>query len=201
LTKGLFGIILRGKRKFGEIMQELKNLAQWGVNIDDIPAEGLWVEFEDLKELNADLKIVKPFSGYLKLQKMGIEVEIKGHLKGSLEMTCDRCLEPFEFSIDKDFEVLLIPKKTLDFEEERELTSDELEVSFYENSFISYSEILHEEIILSLPFRKLCQPDCKGICQICGTNLNQRVCKCSKIKKDSPFAILKELVNPADKNI
>lgn len=182
-------------------MQELKNLAQWGINIDDIPAEGLLVEFEALRELNEDLKIIQPFAGYLKLQKRGVEVEIKGHLKGSLEMICDRCLESFEFSINKDFEVLLIPRKTLDFEEEKELTSDELEVSFYENSFISYSEILHEEILLSLPFRKLCQPDCKGICQICGTNLNQKVCNCSKIKKDSPFAVLKEIFNPMEKNL
>ena len=188
-------LILR-KNLFGEIMKEIKNSGQqWGINIDDIPAEGLLVEFENLREINGDLKVKTPFSGYLRLQKRGLEVVVKGHLKGSLEMTCDRCLEDFEFPIDKDFAVLLLPKKTLAFEEERELTTDELEISFYENSFISYYEILHEEILLSLPFRNLCRPDCKGICQACGTNLNQRTCHCTKIKKDRPFAVLRELFN------
>ena len=70
-----------------------------------------------------------------------------------------------------------------------------MEVSFYENSWISFYELLKEEILLSLPYKKLCKPDCKGLCPICGTNLNETVCKCKVHRKESPFAILKDLLS------
>lgn len=182
-------------------MKNNENFSLWGVSLDDIPSEGLSISFENLSEFGRDLKVLKAFSGNLKLLKRGIEVSVQGHISGSLELTCDRCLESFEFKIDEDFKVLLLPKGSLNLHEEKELSSEELEVSFYENSFISFFNILQEEIFLALPYRMLCREDCKGLCPTCGTNLNEKICECSKIKKSSPFAALKNLFNPKDKNM
>jgi len=173
--------------------EKSKDLEAWGILIDEIPLEGLTVSFENLVAFGEDLKVVKPFSGELKLVKRAYEVNVSGHLKGTLELICDKCLEPFLYEIDKDFQVLLLPKSSLNVEGEKGLSEEELEISFYENSFISYYEIIKEEILLSLPYRSLCREDCKGICQVCGTNLNKETCMCSKVKKSSPFAVLKEL--------
>ena len=180
-------------------MEKLESLIQWGIALDEIPPEGISFSFENLSDFDNDLKVIKPFSGHLKIIKRGFEVEVSGHLEGSLEVICDRCLESFEYPIKEDFKVLLIPKASLNIQEEKELSADDLEVSFYENSFISYYEILKEELYLSLPYRILCKEDCKGLCPVCGTNLNKNSCQCAKIKKSSPFAVLKDFLKDKEK--
>ena len=185
-------------------MQNNEKFGLWGISLDEIPLEGLNITFEDLYEFGEtlkDLKVLKPFTGNLKLIKRGFEVTVEGHISGTVELTCDRCLENFEYSIEQDFKILLLPKSTLNLQEEKELTSEDLEVSFYENSFISFFDILQEEILLALPYRNLCNENCRGLCPHCGTNLNKKTCECSKIKKGSPFAVLKNLLNPKEKNI
>jgi len=177
-------------------MEDLKN---WGVSLEDIPPEGLKVDFEGIKNLGEDLKVKKGFSGYFKLKKLGIEVKLEGFLKGEVELTCDRCLTPFNFPVEHTFKVRIIPRASLNFEEEKELAEEDMEVSFYEDSWISFYDLLKEEIFLSLPYKKLCREDCKGLCPVCGTNLNEKDCNCDKKKKSSPFAVLKELFN--QKNI
>jgi len=174
--------------------EKLKNLKNWGIFLDDIPPEELMITFEDLSNLGEDIKIKTPFSGYFKLKKLGIEVKLKGLIKGVIILECDRCLTPFEYSIEDEFEIDLRPLNTLNLEGEKELKEEEMEVSFFEDSWISFLDLLREEIFLNIPYRKLCKKDCKGICPICGKNLNEGTCKCKVIKKESPFAILKELL-------
>lgn len=182
-------------------MKNQKDLNSWGILIDEIPPEGLVINFEHFEPLEGDLKILKPFAGQIKIKKLGYQVEVKGFLKGSLELVCDRCLEAYEFPIEETFEVLLLPRKSLNIEEEKELEQEEMEVSFYEESFISFYNILMEEIILALPFRNLCQVDCKGLCPNCGVNLNKEKCQCKIFKKTSPFAVLKGLLSKGENTV
>ena len=56
-----------------------------------------------------------------------------------------------------------------------------------------------EEIILNLSTRVLYKPECKGLCQVCGTNLNEKNCDCDKLQTsdnitpNNPFSVLKNL--------
>ncbi|MFN3920881.1 MAG: YceD family protein [Caldimicrobium sp.] len=171
-----------------------------GILLDEIPPEGIQLNFENFKEIE-DVKLFEPFSVSLHLRKRGYEVIVKGFIKGVITLVCDLCLEEFHYNIEKNFEVLLLPKHSLNFEGERELSSEDLEVSFYENSFINYHDIIHEEILLSLPFRSICREDCKGLCPHCGANLNKETCHCPKIKRTSPFLILKNLKISQEKRV
>lgn len=189
------------KKTKGDKMKNSENLSLWGISLEEIPSEGLNIAFEDLSDFGKDLRVLKPFSGNLKLIKRGFEVAVEGHIFGSVELSCDRCLENFEYNIDENFKVLLLPKTTINLQEEKELSSEDLEVSFYENSFISFFNILQEEIFLALPYRNLCKENCKGLCPHCGTNLNVETCKCSKTRGSSPFAVLKKLINTKEKNL
>lgn len=173
-------------------MSLMEEKVKWGVLVEDIPPEGLHFNFENLEEIQ-DVRVLEPFSGTLFVRKRGLEVLIQGHIKGTIELKCDLCLDSFPFKIDSNFEVLFLPKASLNFEGERELSAEDLEVSFYENSFIDFINLIHEEIILGLPFRNICREDCKGLCGVCGANLNREKCSCKPIKKTSPFAVLKGL--------
>ena len=49
------------------------------------------------------------------------------------------------------------------------------------------------ELALSMPKAPVCREDCKGLCPICGTDLNEDPCDGHGEESDSPFAVLKDL--------
>lgn len=53
-----------------------------------------------------------------------------------------------------------------------------------------------DELALAIPLAPLCRPDCKGLCPICGTDLNTDPCDGHGEESDSPFAVLKDLFDP-----
>lgn len=50
-----------------------------------------------------------------------------------------------------------------------------------------------DELALALPSAPLCRDECKGLCPICGTDLNSDPCGGHGDDSDSPFAALKDL--------
>jgi len=48
-----------------------------------------------------------------------------------------------------------------------------------------------EQVILSVPMKVVCRPDCRGLCPVCGANRNTGECQCPAAPADSPFASLK----------
>jgi uncharacterized protein len=50
-----------------------------------------------------------------------------------------------------------------------------------------------DELALAMPAVPLCRPDCRGLCPICGTDLNRDPCDGHGEESDSPFAVLKDL--------
>ena len=52
---------------------------------------------------------------------------------------------------------------------------------------------LEEALLVFMPFAPLCDKDCKGLCQSCGENLNERTCDCKHEKIDPRFEALKDL--------
>lgn len=69
----------------------------------------------------------------------------------------------------------------------------DLDITYLAHDYLELSDALSEQIHLQIPFQPLCKPDCQGVCATCGTDLNQGRCACSRIRKDNPFSILKDL--------
>jgi len=103
-----------------------------------------------------------------------------GQLAGVLSLNCSRCLEKFEHEIQ--------------VEVEEELFKNELE----NLERINLIGILQENILLNLPIKSLCSNDCKGLCTICGQNLNENKCDCEREMIDPRLAILKDFYKKAD---
>ena len=57
----------------------------------------------------------------------------------------------------------------------------------------SVEDVLREQVLLALPLKVTCRPDCKGLCPHCGKNLNQEQCSCSTEIEDPRWAALKEV--------
>lgn len=110
-------------------------------------------------------------------------VVMEANIKTKLLLSCSRCLDTFIYPIDIDIEER--------FTNNDQKSSDE--VIFVQGDSIDITEIVENTIISSLPIKRLCKENCKGLCQVCGINLNNSTCTCDSDDVDVRFADLKAL--------
>jgi len=120
------------------------------------------------------------------------EIRIRGHLATRLETSCDRCLGAVEIPLSCDFDLYYRPMQTIAKEEEIEIPADEMEIGFYSGDGIELADVATEQVILSVPMKVICGPECRGLCPVCRVNRNLTFCDCAPPQYDSPFASLKE---------
>ncbi|MDR3262940.1 MAG: DUF177 domain-containing protein [Clostridiales bacterium] len=65
---------------------------------------------------------------------------------------------------------------------------------FFDGKTLSLDGMLNEKFMLSFPEYVRCKKDCKGLCPICGCDLNINKCNCEEKDDESgsPFAALKD---------
>ena len=117
---------------------------------------------EEIRPEDLDLDIgVMHFPSVLRLKievwKSGHDLTVDAHVEGEREFTCSLCLEDFNNLFEKDF-TLHYDIKGLDS--------------------VTIDPEVRDEIILDHPIRILCRADCRGLCPLCGTNLNDGRCDC-----------------------
>ncbi len=86
-----------------------------------------------------------------------------------LSSNCARCLEPVEQKKHQEFFHTVVRK--LNQEED-----DDYIVC--EDGILDVDTLAQDDILLELPIRMLCSEDCKGLCPMCGCNLNEKDCGC-----------------------
>ena len=74
----------------------------------------------------------------------------------------------------------------------------ELREGFDESDFINgyhldVDKMLFQEILMCWPEKVLCREDCRGICNVCGQNLNQGSCDCEDTGLDPRMSVVREL--------
>jgi uncharacterized protein len=121
------------------------------------------------------------------------DIRLKGRLSTGLELQCARCLESVHQNIERDFELLYRPLGADAGRDELSVTDAEAEIGYYQGEGLLLEDILREQILLALPLKITCRPDCKGLCPQCGKNLNQEQCSCSRELEDPRWAALKEV--------
>jgi uncharacterized protein len=121
---------------------------------------------------------------------VGDEIHVLGQLSTRVESLCDRCATRFEFPVDCRFDLYYRHVSSIAREEEVEISGDELEIGFYQGEGVEVTDTIREQVLLALPMKMLCAPECRGLCAGCGTNLNWGACQCADRQLDSPFARL-----------
>jgi uncharacterized protein len=64
-----------------------------------------------------------------------------------------------------------------------------------ENGKIDLEPFIREEMILAIPIGPLCSEDCKGLCPICGEDLNESSCSHEELPVDPRLSVLKTLLS------
>ena len=124
---------------------------------------------------------------------VGLDIRLQGHLDTTVEVTCARCLDPIRVPLSLDFDLFYQPVQTIAREGEEEVTGADLEIGFYQGNGLMLEEALKEQILLALPMRSLCRPDCQGLCPQCGQNRNLHDCGHRVAAGDERWAPLADL--------
>jgi uncharacterized protein len=103
-------------------------------------------------------------SGLVRLTRtaQGLLVQVKMQAYHPAE--CVRCLTEFSQLLQIDFTDLYAFNQN---------SVTESGLILPENGKIDLAPIVRDEMLLAFPISPLCRPDCKGLCPICGENLNE----------------------------
>ncbi len=105
----------------------------------------------------------------------------------TMQLDCDRCLNAFEREFHYCFSHTLV----------RELSAENDDMDDYivvDGDQLDLDELVLSDILLSLPTKILCHEDCKGLCPVCGKDLNIGSCECKKKQVDPRLEKLGELL-------
>lgn len=119
------------------------------------------------------------------------KVRAVGHFDATLLLPCDRCLEDVKWEFPISF------NKVLDFSEDEEDDNEEnlTEMSFMEGSELDTDVLVYDELVMAMPMKVLCKPDCKGLCPVCGSNRNTTKCECDTKVPDPRMAAIRDIFN------
>ncbi len=123
------------------------------------------------------------------------DIRLRGRFAGKFQIPCARCIEQVEIPVAADFDLVFRPLGVDADAPERSITASETEIGYYQGDGLLLEDVLREQVLLSLPVRTLCKPDCKGLCPHCGANRNLQPCSCDQGSNDPRWEALTELRN------
>lgn len=136
-----------------------------------------------------DFPFVKTYASPLEAQGAVVNtagvLTLEGTLRARMICICDRC--GAEFGQDKT--VRLHAGITADA-----TADDDPEVFTLDGDWLDLDEVLETCFILDMETKHLCRPDCAGLCETCGANLNLGSCGCRK-QRDPRMAVLEQLLD------
>ncbi len=98
--------------------------------------------------------------------------------------TCDRCLEP------------CAEEQENAFSEEFRRVSDGMaaddDANVFDGDAMDITGMVRDTLLAAQPLSNICKPDCKGLCPVCGANLNHGDCGCERFVPDPRLAALQQ---------
>ena len=141
-------------------------------------------EFEQI-QISDDL-VLRNFEGIVSVGRTPQGLIVQGDFSAETTLECVRCLTDFDHELNWDFtELYAFNKKSV----------SESELLLPEDQQIDLQPLIREYALLEIPINPICKPDCKGLCSVCGENLNEVDCGHSDLTEESPFSGLKDLLD------
>ena len=160
------------------------------VNVSDIvktEGAGIDVQFCDdlpeLREFDTSVEFKPSFEFTGRIVNLGGLLKLSGQLHFEFSANCLRCLSHVNTAMDIEVNENFVEI----------LKSDDVDAYTFEGNVVDIDKPLMDNIILALPMTFICSEDCKGLCSICGNNLNIKNCNCDESKIVDPrMEILKD---------
>jgi len=179
------------------------------VRLDEIKEGGLDLRRELSRDDLASILDAEPPTGFrptapsalhVHLDKVNErDVVVRGELAIEADADCRRCLGPAHLHAPVRFTLDFVNREALPARPQPEEDSGEGEIAgtfspdeadqvVYSGRQLDLGPAVREQILLALPMDALCREECKGLCQICGGNLNEKACACDRHIPDPRWA-------------
>jgi len=114
-----------------------------------------------------ELVLSKPVKISAHLVNTGPSIIMFGRAETEVELQCSRCLktfrQPLVIELDEEFAQRPFSSKTSG---EMELKAEDFVYPIEKDNTIDLTELLRQNLLLNLPIKCLCSPDCQGIAKI-----------------------------------
>lgn len=151
-------------------------------------------KFKVLAEMQKDqyCRFIGPIRGEISVSREYDHLRINGRVTAPVAFSCSRCLVDYDSLIDSNFTIFFRKDagERID-EDEIELGEQDLISSSYSGDEIDFTHEIEEQVAMEIPLKPLCSNSCKGLCHVCGTDLNQSECSCSNETINLKFSALK----------
>lgn len=115
----------------------------------------------------------------------GHDYKLDGTIDTELNLICDRCLTSNPVKVHEEFSIIFSTQSESDDSHIFPLSEQDVKIDL--------TDYITDTLLLNIPMKHVCRKDCKGLCNICGTNLNINTCNCHKNAVDPRWDKLKEL--------
>ena len=145
------------------------------------------IELESLEYSFGSFPIREKSSALISIRKDEEKMlNIHGTASITVSIPCDRCLEDVQVTLDLDFDEKVrtgADRGPAEAERAPEDAAEDagsaFEPDYYlQGYYLDVDKLLFGEALLNWPSRVLCREDCKGLCPVCGQNLNNGDCGC-----------------------
>ena len=140
-------------------------------------------EFEKVR-IDEDLDL-QNFIGTIQISRTPQGLLFDGNFSGETLLECVRCLNEFSKPLVWNLTELYAFN-------EKSVSDSGLIIP--EDAQIDLESIIREYALLEIPINPICKPDCKGLCPVCGQDLNVADCGHHPPQDESPFSVLKKLL-------
>lgn len=151
--------------------------------------ETVRLEMEEIRLQSGTYPIISKEPVHVKVERIrGKELLITAETRLSVMIPCDRCLE----DVKREFELNCVKHVDVGLSD-AELTEELDESNFIDGYHLDVDKLLFHEILSSWPTKVLCREDCKGLCNVCGQNLNTGSCNCEDTGLDPRMSVVRDL--------
>jgi len=129
--------------------------------------------------------------------RRGGRLFLGARVESTIRLECSRCLGEFDFALATGFDLVFHREERAKLPEGMDEDDFVLLTDTLESRYDIFPRV-RESILLELPIRFLCGEDCKGLCPLCGANLNEGGCDCRRKEPDPRWNGLKKLLRNDD---
>ena len=145
------------------------------------------VGFGDAEFLGETYKFIEPLQVEGRVYNNGQSLTLEAQVSGRMITECARCLEEVEADVEFSVHELLSQRE--------EGAEEDEDIILFDGYEIELDDIIADHFLMNISGRYLCSEDCKGLCSVCGQNLNHGECSCDNEYIDPRWQALADIMN------
>lgn len=145
------------------------------------------VGFGDAEFLGETYRFIEPLKVEGRVYNNGQSLTLEADVSGRMITECARCLDEVEADVEFSVHELLSQRE--------EGAEEDEDIILFDGYEIELDDIIADHFLMNISGRYLCSDDCKGLCPVCGENLNHGECDCDNEYIDPRWQALADIMN------